>query len=142
MALDPNARRISIGFPGGSLSAKVGLMKAIFGESLVEQSMQGTEKVSVKAHSRVRVIGGAATQVGATNYDRKKFPKGQRGGAAGGEPIAFFYKGDWWSFRLTGSHQDLNSWLATRPGVGVEPRVWRSEKDTPYGPFKAGGLVN
>jgi len=137
MALDPSAKLISFGFPGGALTGKIGTLQAIFGEDLVAQSMQGTANVSVKAHTRTRVIGGPSTSVSGTNYTLKKFPTGRRGGALGGEPIAFLVGDNYWTVRLSGSHQDLNSWLETAPGTGDEPFVWVSEKDTPYGPFAA-----
>jgi len=141
MALDPNAKNVSIGFPGGNLTGSIALMKAIFGEKLVDNVQYSEANVSVKAHTRVRVIGGAATQVGATNYVRKKFPKGQRGGALAGEVVQFLVSGDWWSVRLVGSHQDLNSWLETRPGMGAEPIIWRGTTNEPYGPFLQNELV-
>jgi hypothetical protein len=141
MALDPNARKISIGFPGGSLTSTLGLLKAVFGDDLVESSQYGEATISVKAHSRVNVIGGPSTPVGATNFVKKKYPTGQRGGAAAGEAIQFFYEGDWWTARLAGSHQDLNDWLTTQPGNMSGSLLWRSEKGTPYGPFVASAPV-
>lgn len=142
MAIDPLARKISIGFPGGSLTATRGLLQALFGEQLVNASQYGTANISVSGHSRTRVIGGAATPVAAHNYTKKKYPTGARGGGAAGEPIQFLYGGDWWTARLTGSHQDLNDWLASSPGASTQALQWRSEKGTPYGPFQSGPLLN
>ncbi len=142
MASDPKARKLSIGFPSGSLTASRGLLEALFGENLVNNEQYGESTVSVKGHSRTRVIGGATTSVAATTYTRKKYPTGQNGGAAGGEPIQFFVGGDWWTVRLSGSHQDLNSWLQTSPGASTSAVIWRSEKGTSYGPFASGPLLN
>jgi hypothetical protein len=63
--MDPKARKISIGFPGGSLTATRGLLEALFGTNLVNSSQYGEETVSVQGHSRTRVIGGASTPVAA-----------------------------------------------------------------------------
>lgn len=142
MAVDPKARKISIGFPGGSLTATRGLLEALFGENLVNASQYGESTISVNGHQRVRVIGGASTPVAAHNYVAKKYPTGQRGGGAAGEPIQFLYGGDWWTARLTGSHQALNDWLSDSPGASTAALQWRSEKGTPYGPFQSGPLLN
>lgn len=135
MAVDQNARRISVGFPGGSLSASRGLLTALFGPGLVNANQSGTESVSVKSHSRVRVIGGPATSVSATNYNRVKYPSGRSNGGAGGEAIRLFVAGDWWTARLTGSHQDFNNWLESSTWASGATAMWRSEKGTTYGPF-------
>lgn len=140
--MDPKARKISIGFPGGSLTATRGLLEALFGTNLVNASQYGEATVSVQGHSRVRVIGGASTPVQAHNYVAKKYPTGQRGGGSGGEAIQFLYGGDWWTARLSGSHQALNDWLSDSPGSGTQAIQWRSEKGTSYGPFQSGALQN
>lgn len=140
--MDPLARKISIGFPGGSLTATRGLLEALFGANLVNASQYGEATVSVQGHSRTRVIGGASTPVAAHNYVAKKFPTGQSGGGSGGEAIKFLVGGDWWTARLSGSHQDLNDWLSTSPGSSTTALQWRSEKGTSYGPFQSGALQN
>lgn len=117
-------------------------MEALFGANLVNAAQYGESTVSVQSHSRVRVIGGASTPVAAHNYTAKKYPTGQRGGGSGGEAIQFLYGGDWWTARLTGSHQALNDWLSTSPGASTSAIQWRSEKGTPYGPFQSGALLN
>lgn len=135
MAVDQFARRISIGFPGGSLSASRGLLTALFGEALVNANATGSVPVQVGSHSRVRVIGGPATAVAATNYTREKFPSGRSNGGAGGEAIRLLVDGDWWTARLSGSHQDLNAWLQTSTWGSGNTAMWKSEKGTKYGPF-------
>lgn len=135
MAIDQNARRVTMGFPGGSLSATRGLLVALFGPELVNASQTGTASVSVQSHSRVRVIGGAATAVSSTTYTRKKFPSGRSNGGAGGEAIKLMVAGDWWTARLTGSHQDFNDWLENSTWASGNTAMWRSEKGTTYGPF-------
>lgn len=140
--MDPQARKISLGFPGGSLTATRGLLEALFGANLVNASQYGQSTISVQGHSRIRVIGGASTPVAAHNYVAKKYPTGQRGGGSAGEPVRFFYNGDWWTARLTGSHQALNEWLSGSPGAGTQALLWRSEKGTPYGPFQPAPALN
>lgn len=135
MAVDPNARKISLPFPGGSLTATRGLLVALFGQDLVNAGLSGTASVSVKSHSRQRVIGGPSTSVSATSYTRKKFPAASSNGGSGGEPIALLVNGDWWTARLTGSHQDFNSWLEDSTWGSGQNALWRSEKGTKYGPF-------
>ena len=140
--MDPKARKISIGFPGGSLTATRGLLEALFGVNLVNSSQYGEATVPVQGHSRTRVIGGASTPVAAHSYEAKKYPTGQRGGGSGGESIQFLINGDWWTARLSGSHQALNDWLSDSPGSSTSALQWRSEKGTPYGPFQSGALQN
>lgn len=135
--MDPLARKISLGFPGGSVTATRGLLQAVFGTDLVNAQQFGEATVSVQGHSRVRVIGGASTPVAAHSFTKKKYPTGQRGGGSGGEAIQVLVDGDWWTMRLTGSHQEFNDWLASNPGNNTAAIQWRSEKGTPYGPFKA-----
>lgn len=135
MALDPNARKVTIPFPGGSITATRGLLNALFGAELVTAGTTGTSNVSVGSHQRVRVIGGPAKTIAANTYARKKFPSARSNGGSGGEPVAFLYGGDWWTARLTGSHQDLCSWLEGANWASNETILWRSEKGTKYGPF-------
>lgn len=112
-------------------------MQAVFGTELVNAQQFGEASISVQGHSRTRVIGGASSPVAAHSYIKKKYPTGQRGGGSGGEAIQVLVGGDWWTMRLTGSHQDFNDWLASNPGSNTDAIQWRSEKGTPYGPFKA-----
>jgi hypothetical protein len=135
MAIDPNSRRITIGFPGGYLSGTKGLLTALFGAELVNASMTGTGTVSRKAHGRVRVIGGSSTNVAATTFGVKKFPSGRSNGGAGGEAIKLFVNGDWWTARLGGSHQDFNDWLQDANWSSNNTALWKSERGTTYGPF-------
>lgn len=135
MATDPNARKISIGFPGGSITATRGLLTAIFGPDLVAQAEAEQISVSRKSHTRVRVIGGDSTSVGATSYAVKRYGAAPSNGGAGGEAIAMMYQGDWWTARLSGSHQDFNSWLKNSTWASGVAAMWRSEKGTKYGPF-------
>lgn len=135
MAADANARKLTLSFPGGSLTATRGLLVSLFGEGLIAAESTGTATVSVKAHQRVRVIGGPAKNIAANTYTRTKYPSGSLSGAAGGESIAVFDEGDWWTARLSGSHQDFNAFLEGATWASNKTINWRSEKGKPYGPF-------
>jgi hypothetical protein len=135
MATDPNARKISLNFPGGSITATRGLLTAVFGQDLVAASEFASTTISRKSHVRKRVIGGDSKTVLSTIYVRKDFGSSRSNGGAGGERIALLYNGEWWSARLSGAHQDFNEWLKNSTwGSGVAA-MWRSEKGTKYGPF-------
>lgn len=137
MAVDPLARRLTVGFPGGSLNAARGTLEALFGEDLVQQSVAATVSVTRRTHNRTRVIGGASTSVASATYSRTKYPQGSSDGAAGGEPIRLFIDGDWWTARLSGSHQDFNAFLEDAQWASGKNAIWKSERGTPYGPFKS-----
>ena len=137
MAVDPLARRLTIGFPGGSLNAARGTLEALFGETLVEQQLNETASVTRRSHTRFRVIGGESTSVASASYDRVKYPQGSAAGAAGGEPIRLFIDGDWWTARLSGSHQAFNAFLENSTWASGKNAIWKSERGTPYGPFKS-----
>jgi hypothetical protein len=136
MALDTQARKIALNFPGGSLSATKGLLEAIFGPNLTGAGGQvETSTVSVSGHSRQRIIGGPSKAVSAFNYVRKKYPAADAGGPAGGEAIALLVNGSWWTARLTGSHQSFCDFLTGASFTMSGALLWRSEKGTKYGPF-------
>lgn len=135
MPTDNLARKISIGYEGGSLTATRGAMEALFGPALVEYQEDQTVGVAVRSHARRRVIGGPITSVAGHNYQRKRYPQGPAGGNSGGEPIAVLIQGSWWTMRLTGSHQSFNRFLRNATWQSGAVIFWKSEKGTPYGPF-------
>ena len=66
----------------------LGNIKGLFGESVVSEQTGGKDvTVSVKSHTRTRVIGGAATNVAANSYTYKQFPSSSNSLAAGGEEV-------------------------------------------------------
>ena len=136
MAIDLKARRISVNFPGGSLTGPYGLIEAVFGQ-LVAESGGNAEPTQVQrgAYSIQRVIGGPTTSVAGSTYTLKKYPKAVNGGAAGGEAIKVLHNGDWWTLRLSGSHQDFNAWCENAVNAGGIGFLWKSERGTSYGPF-------
>ncbi len=135
MAIDLLARKISMGFPGGSLTATRGLLQALFGEDLVQASQVGESNVSRLGHTRTRVIGGPSTGVASSSFVRKQYGAARANGGSGGEAVQMLYQGDWWTVRLSGSHQALNDWLGSSLWQSGNVVMWRSEKGTTYGPF-------
>lgn len=111
--LDKDARRFSVSWSGGYLTATVGLFKALYGDKWEEKVGGGqAATINVKAHTRVRVIGGGGTPVGGYSYGVVKWPRKVRGGAAGGQPIRILLGEDFWTARLGGSVQDFKTFLA------------------------------
>lgn len=136
MPTDNLAKKLTVNFPGGSLTATRGLLETMFGENFAGLTTEPiTSTVSVSGHTRRRVIGGPTTSVAANTYTRNKYPSGGSGGAAGGEAIMINLDGDYWSARLSGSHQDFSAFLASNSGPLTQSIFWKSEKGTPYGPF-------
>jgi hypothetical protein len=137
---DTNKRKVTINFPGGSLTANYGLMVAVFGENKVGAAMVPVlQQIEREGHPREVVIGQPAINVRPASYVRKKYPSSQTYAAGNGEPIRIRYAGDWWTFRLSGSHQDFNDFLGgelTEEEAGGGALYWRSEKGSKYGPFK------
>jgi len=116
MAVDPKARRFSVTWNGGYLTASVGLLEALYGEDFNEKVGAGAAKtINVGGHSRQRRIGGPTTSVAGYSYNVIDYPRRVNGGAAGGQPIRIEYGGSWWTARLGGSIQDFKAFLA---GVG------------------------
>jgi hypothetical protein len=113
MASDPKARKFSLTWDGGYLTASRGLLEALYGPDFLATVGAGKAKtVAVKGHSRQRVIGGASKTVGAYSYGVIDYPRKVKGGAAGGQPIMIENGGSWWTARLGGSVQDFKEFLS------------------------------
>jgi hypothetical protein len=139
VARDPLAVRSSINFPGGSITAPQGTLQAIFGTETPTLQFNETKTVQRDQHPRVRVIGGPTTQVRATSYVTSAVPYRNSNSVGGGEPVKFLVNGEWWTVRLSGTHQDLNNFLTNAEWANGENAYWRSERNTEYGPFAASG---
>jgi len=135
MAADIDARRITLNYTGGSLEMAIGNAKDLFGEDYEQLASTAVPTtVSVKAHSRVRVIGEPATQVSAYTYEYQKWPTSQAGLAQGGTVILMSWEGSEgdWQARVSGSMASLSTFLSeTAPKVVT----YRTERGTKYGPF-------
>ena len=135
MALDPDAASVTVNYEGGSLRMAMGNAKDLFGDNNPNLRPTGEQKtVSVKSHTRTRIIGGPTTPVEATTYSYVQWPVGSGGNAAGGEAILMRWDGSegWWTARMTGSAWELGAFLNTSVSKPVE---FKTENGTPYGPF-------
>ena len=135
MAIDVDAREITINYDGGSLTMNNGNAKNLFGADNALVSAPGVSKdVSVKAHSRTRIIGGATTSVSAFSYSYTQWPVGGHGQAAGGTPVMMYWTGSEgeWQARVSGSLWEFAKFLKT-----ASPKnVWFTAKGgQSYGPF-------
>ena len=135
--MDPDAQEISINFAGGSCVMTIGLARAIFGEDsqFLRQDGVSTD-VSVRGHTRTRVIGGPATTISAYTYNYTQWPVGSSSSAAGGEAIMIRAEGTdgWWTARLKGSCWEFGTFLNSNAPVAT---TFKTEAGVPYGPFIA-----
>lgn len=138
MATDFDAQSVTINYTGGSIQMVVGNAKSLFGDDASLLSPTGVEKtVSVKSHTRTRVIGGPSTPVEANTYTYTQWPVGSGGNSAGGEAILMRWEGSegWWTARMSGSAWELGTFLNT---TAVKAVSFKTEQGTPYGPFIKG----
>lgn len=135
MAADNDARRITLNYTGGSLEMAIGNAKNLFGddyEQLASTAVPTT--VSVKGHSRTRVIGQPPTQVTAYQYSYQKWPTSQAGLAQGGTIILMRWEGSEgdWEARVSGSMAALSTFFSE---AAPKPVSFRTERGSKYGPF-------
>ena len=138
MAADPKAKSQTINYTGGALEMTIGAFESLFGkDNKLLTATPVSKNVAVKAHTRVRVIGGASTNVGSYNYTYKQWPTSEANNAAGGDVVLLRWTdsdGDW-TGRVTGSLSALGDFLNTNSTKAVS---FRSERGTNYGPFQKG----
>lgn len=135
MALDPKARDVRVPFDGGACEMTRGLAEVLFGTDFgVLESTPVSTNVSVKAHTRVRVIGLPGTNVAAYNYTYQKYPTMQNSLAAGGEPVLVTLNdGSSWTVRVSGPLNEFATFLAQKT---IQSGIFfTSQKGTVYGPF-------
>lgn len=136
------ARIYTVNFPGGgALTATRGLLDNLFAGNIltVGSCNAPSQNVSVKAHTRTRVIGQASTPVAGYSYTEKSYPTTPKKARSGGEEIQIRVKGEWWRARLSGSHQDFMAWLcANSTSLAVDEFYWKSQHGTNYGPVGPG----
>ena len=135
MASDPDARDFTLNYAGGSLTMPLGNLKSLFGANFNRLTATPTDtNVSVKAHSRKRVIGGPSTNISGYSYTYKQWPTSQANNAAAGRVAMMNWtgsNGDWVA-RVSGAFADLGVYLEANSNNTVS---FRSERGTKYGPF-------
>ena len=135
MALDPDAKEITLNYTGGSLTMTIGNAKDLFGEDSSLLVPEGEEiSAAVKAHTRTRVIGGGTTNVTAHTREYIQWPTSQANNAAAGKLIYMTWEDSegTWSARATGSMSVLGTFLNA---AAAKPVVFRTARGTKYGPF-------
>jgi len=135
MAVDYDARDMTLNYEGGSITSAIGNFKALFGEdnALLHVAPETGTRGVIK-HDRYRVIGGPKTNVEAYTYTYKQYPTSQAGLAAGGTVIQMGWadsQGEW-TARVTGSMSSLGDFFNESAPKGV---VFRTQRGTKYGPF-------
>ena len=135
MSVDTDAQDITVNYEGGSITMAIGNAKKVFGSgSSALNPTPETETISVKSHSRRRVIGGPSSNVSAYTYTIKQWPRSSSGNAAGGDVvyIRFTDSDGWFTTRVTGSMADLMEFMKDAQAVTVE---FRTQRGTKYGPL-------
>lgn len=135
MAVDPEARKITVNYDGGSIYMTIGALKSLLGpnyDNLVSQPRDVT--VEVDGHPRTRIIGGPSVQVAGHTYTYKQWPTSESGTADGGSVVLVSWSGSdgEWTARVTGSFADFGTFLQTNAQA---PSFFRSQRGTKYGPF-------
>ena len=136
MTDDPKARNLTLNYAGGSLTMTVGALESLFGEdSEILTPVPDTKQVTVKSHSRVRIIGQPATSVTGYSYEQTQWSTSQANNAASGKVVILDWEGSEgeWEGRVTGPFSGLGIWLVANSTKTVK---FRSERGTKYGPFK------
>jgi hypothetical protein len=132
MATDKKARKFTVAWEGGYLTATQYLLEAIYGTDFMQKVGAGAAKnIAVKAHTRQRVIGGPTKNIAAYDYNVVKYARRISSQAAGGQEIAIEIGGDWWTARLGGSVQDFKQFLG---GTGKPDQAFqfRTQKGSIY----------
>jgi hypothetical protein len=136
MAQDLDARETTINYAGGSLTMTVGNLKSLYGEDTNVFGADGKPMtVSVKGHTRVRVIGGSTTTVAPTTREYIQWPTNDRSNAAGGTPIMMSWTGSEgeWGARVSGPLWKLGSFLQT---TSLKSVWFYAKGGKGYGPFQ------
>jgi|TARA_Y100000015_G_C2386960_1_gene87985 hypothetical protein len=97
----------------GSMTARVGLFKAIFkdGADLASGCADALVQTSVKGHERERIIGGTKKTIAATSYVATVYPRKNVSIGKGGEEYRILVDGSWWKFRVSGRQCDFHGFL-------------------------------
>ena len=137
MADDMDARQIILNYEGGSIEMSVGNAKSIFGDDFADLNPDPVETtVSVKSHSRTRVIGGDSKTISAYNYTYDVFPTSIAGNGSSGKIIYMTWTGSdgAWTARVSGSMAKASKYFKDNVTKTLKFRTQRGSK---YGPFTA-----
>ena len=137
MADDMDARRITLNYQDGSVEMSIGNAKDIFGEDFsgLDPGPVPTS-VSVKSHSRTRVIGGSTKSISAYTYNYLQWPTSDASNASAGMVIEMTWEGSDGPFtgRVSGSMANAASFFAANVKKTL---AFRTQRGTEYGPFPA-----
>lgn len=127
-------RSYTISYPGGSLSATKDVLLSMFeSDNLPDLCSPEIKTVSRKESAWTAYPGATPTRVESFTYVKKNYSNGSSGRAKGGEPIQVLVNGDYWTARLTGSHQDFMDYLCENKDALKDGfTFWRSQKGKPY----------
>tara|TARA_B100000459_G_C8537503_1_gene183406 strand:- start:209 stop:628 length:420 start_codon:yes stop_codon:yes gene_type:complete len=137
MSVETDARQITLNYAGGSVEMSIGNAKDIFGADFSGLNPGSEAKsVSVKAHSRVRVIGGPTKQVSAYTYEYEQFPTSRASNSSTGTVILMSWEGSGGDFtgRVSGSLAKASKFFEANVKKTLR---FRSQRGTKYGPFPA-----
>lgn len=135
MAQDPDAQLVTINYTGGYLVMPAGNVRSLFGDDPTVLRPEGESvSVSVKSHSRTRVIGGPSTPISGYQYTYTQWPSRTGAQAAGGEAIEMTWEGSEgsWTARMGGSAWELGSFLNEKSPKAVS---FTTHNGSIYGPF-------
>ena len=127
-------RQYTISFPGGSIKATKDVLASMFErDNLPDTCNPETKEVSRKQYNWTPYPGAGVRIVEATTYTKKNYSNGGTSKAAGGEAIKVLINNDWWTARLTGSHQAFMDYLCdNRSALRDGFTYWKSEAGKPY----------
>ena len=127
-------RDFTISFPGGSIKATKDVLLSMFADpSALDTCSPDQTDVVRRSHVRTAYPGGPSVNVAAASYVKKNYSNGGTSRAAGGEPIAVLINGDYWTARLTGSHQAFMDYLCSnREALAEGFSYWKSQAGKPY----------
>ena len=132
---DSDSKNITLNYSSGSITMSRGNAKDIFGETFAALDGGPTEtSVSVKSHSRTRVIGEASTPISGYTYTYQQWPTSLASNAAAGSVILMEWEGSGGAFtaRVTGAMADAATYFAANV---TKTLAFRTQRGTKYGPF-------
>jgi hypothetical protein len=135
----------NLGYPGGAISAPVGVLDFFFDLSKIDKDYCQSPSVTVarRGYSRVRVIGKQAHTVSATSFSVRQFPfvDDQTGQAGKEMTIEDPATGDSWVLRRRGSMQKLILAICSGSLQASRSFYLRSSRGRTYGPFMPPGTT-